>query len=135
MPGARERRSLDASVWAAPAKAPGKSRKRTSLESAAPLLGIYEQMLRIRRCEEKSLEMHAARQIPGNLHPYIGQEAVAAGACACLRPDDYIVSTHRGHGHVLAQGRDDEAASGRAPGQGDGLQQGQGRNPPRPEHR
>ena len=111
---------------AASAKRPGKSRKRTSLDNAAPLLGIYEQMLRIRRCEEKSLEMHAARQIPGNLHPYIGQEAVAAGACACLRPDDYIVSTHRGHGHVLAKGGTMKRLLAELLGKGTGYNKGKG---------
>ncbi len=111
---------------AAPAKMPGKTRKRTSLDNAATLLGIYEQMLRIRRCEEQSLEMHAARQIPGNLHPYIGQEAVAAGACACLRRDDYIVSTHRGHGHVLAKGGTMKRLLAELLGKGTGYNKGKG---------
>jgi pyruvate dehydrogenase E1 component alpha subunit len=44
------------------------------------------------------------QEIPGFLHSYIGEEAIAAGVCACLNPDDYITSTHRGHGHVIAKG-------------------------------
>ena len=108
---------------AAPA---GRGRKTGKGTVAAPLLGIYEQMLRIRRCEEKSLEMHAARQIPGNLHPYIGQEAVAAGACACLRPEDYIVSTHRGHGHVLAKGGTMKRLLAELLGKGTGYNKGKG---------
>ncbi len=70
--------------------------------------------------------MHAARQIPGNLHPYIGQEAVAAGACACLRPDDYIVSTHRGHGHVLAKGGTMKRLLAELLGKGTGYNKGKG---------
>jgi TPP-dependent pyruvate/acetoin dehydrogenase alpha subunit len=92
----------------------------------APLIDIYEQMLRIRRCEEKALEMHTARQIAGNLHPYIGQEAVAAGACACLRKDDYIVSTHRGHGHVLAKGGTMKQLVAELLGKGTGYNKGKG---------
>jgi pyruvate dehydrogenase E1 component alpha subunit len=61
-------------------------------------------MLRIRLFEERAIELFMAREMPGFLHSYIGQEAVAAGACAALREDDYITSTHRGHGHVIAKG-------------------------------
>src|SRR5687768_17651200 len=54
-----------------------------------------------------TLSLHDALPIlPGFVHLYIGQEAVAVGACAPLRPDDYITSTHRGHGHVIAKGGD-----------------------------
>jgi pyruvate dehydrogenase E1 component alpha subunit len=70
------------------------------------LLDLYTRMLRIRRFEEKVGELFAQGQLPGFVHLYIGEEAVAAGVCAALRKDDYIVSTHRGHGHVLAKGGD-----------------------------
>ncbi len=102
------------------------AKKGAARRAGAPLLEIYEQMLRIRVCEEKALEMHAARQIPGNLHPYIGQEAVAASACACLRRDDYIVSTHRGHGHILAKGGTMKRLLAELLGKGAGYNKGKG---------
>jgi pyruvate dehydrogenase E1 component alpha subunit len=63
-------------------------------------------MLLIRRFEEKAMELKARQVIPGLLHLYIGEEAVATGVCAALRQDDYISSTHRGHGHCIAKGGD-----------------------------
>jgi acetoin:2,6-dichlorophenolindophenol oxidoreductase subunit alpha len=68
------------------------------------LLGMYECMVRIRLFEERIMDLYARGQVPGLAHLYIGEEAVAAGACAVLRDDDYITSTHRGHGHVIAKG-------------------------------
>ena len=70
------------------------------------VLGVYRDMLLIRRFEERAAELRQAGLIPGFLHPYIGQEAVAVGVCAALGPDDVITSTHRGHGHLLARGAD-----------------------------
>jgi pyruvate dehydrogenase E1 component alpha subunit len=70
------------------------------------LLKLYRTMLTIRRFEEKAIEIKARQIIPGLLHLYIGEEAVATGVCAALRKDDYISSTHRGHGHCLAKGGD-----------------------------
>jgi pyruvate dehydrogenase E1 component alpha subunit len=67
-------------------------------------LQLYETMQRIRRFELTVVELFARGKIPGFLHTYVGQEAVAAGVCANLRPDDKIISTHRGHGHVIAKG-------------------------------
>ncbi len=67
---------------------------------------LYRTMLRIRRFEEKLIDLKARGSIPGVLHLYIGEEATATGACAALRPDDYITSTHRGHGHCIAKGGD-----------------------------
>jgi pyruvate dehydrogenase E1 component alpha subunit len=63
-------------------------------------------MCRIRRFEEKVSELFAAGRIPGFVHVYIGEEAVAVGACSVLRKNDYITSTHRGHGHCIAKGGD-----------------------------
>lgn len=67
-------------------------------------LALYRQMLVIRRCEEQLARSYQAGFIPGACHTYVGQEAVATGVCAHLRPDDAVFSTHRGHGHALAKG-------------------------------
>jgi pyruvate dehydrogenase E1 component alpha subunit len=67
---------------------------------------MYERMLKIRHFEERVKELFAAGELPGFVHLYLGQEAVAAGACANLHDDDYITSTHRGHGHIIAKGGD-----------------------------
>lgn len=65
---------------------------------------LYETMLRIRRVEEKLYYLFSTQEMPGTMHQYIGEEAVAAGVCAALRQTDYITSTHRGHGHCIAKG-------------------------------
>lgn len=67
-------------------------------------LALYTTMKTIRLFEERIADLYARGQIPGLVHLYIGEEAVAAGVCAALREDDYITSTHRGHGHVIAKG-------------------------------
>ncbi len=74
--------------------------------SSSAILDIYTRMLRIRRFEEQVGKLFAQGQLPGFVHLYIGEEAVGAGVCAALRDDDYIISTHRGHGHVIAKGGD-----------------------------
>lgn len=66
----------------------------------------YEGMYRIRRFEEEVFEFYKRGIMPGMAHLYIGEEAVAVGACAAIRPDDFIGSTHRGHGHLVARGAD-----------------------------
>jgi TPP-dependent pyruvate/acetoin dehydrogenase alpha subunit len=68
------------------------------------LLELYRTMRRIRRFEEIALYQSTQGKIYGALHLYIGGEAVAAGVCAALERDDYVASTHRGHGHCLAKG-------------------------------
>jgi acetoin:2,6-dichlorophenolindophenol oxidoreductase subunit alpha len=67
-------------------------------------LQMYAQMYRIRIFEEQVNELYTSAKMPGLAHLYIGQEAVAVGVCQALRVDDYITSTHRGHGHCLAKG-------------------------------
>jgi acetoin:2,6-dichlorophenolindophenol oxidoreductase subunit alpha len=67
-------------------------------------LHAYQQMVRIRRFEEQVNELYTRALMPGLAHLYSGQEAVAVGICEVLRRDDYITSTHRGHGHCLAKG-------------------------------
>ena len=73
------------------------------------LLALYERMLLIRRMEERLRADAAAGNLPGAVHLYIGQEAIATGVCAQLRTSDLITSTHRGHGHFLAKGGDPKA--------------------------
>jgi len=70
------------------------------------MIELYETMVKIRLFESKVSELFAANKIPGIVHLYIGEEAVATGVCAMLRDTDYITSTHRGHGHLLAKGGD-----------------------------
>src|SRR5437660_10255158 len=67
-------------------------------------LSMYEQMLKIRIFEEHVNQLYVSAKMPGLAHLYIGEEAVAVGVCTALRRDDYITSTHRGHGHCLAKG-------------------------------
>ena len=67
-------------------------------------LRFYRQMLAIRLFEERVNDLYTRALMPGLAHLYIGEEAVAVGVCEALRPDDYITSTHRGHGHCLAKG-------------------------------
>ena len=68
------------------------------------LLRLYRTMVLIRRCEEQLARAHQRGFVHGACHTYVGQEAIAAGVCAHLRPDDTVFSTHRGHGHALAKG-------------------------------
>ncbi len=74
-----------------------------STERLRAMLGT---MLLIRAFEEKAEELYALGRVHGTMHLSIGQEAVAVGVCEALRPDDYILSTHRGHGHCIAKGAD-----------------------------
>jgi len=85
----------------------------TKARKAAPtdvdksrLVEMYTMMVRIREFEERMSDLFLAGKLPGFLHPYIGEEAVAVGVMTALRVDDYITSTHRGHGHLLAKGGD-----------------------------
>src|SRR5580700_4908708 len=68
------------------------------------LLRMYQQMYSIREFEEHANDLYLRALMPGLTHLYEGEEAVAVGICEALRPDDYITSTHRGHGHCLAKG-------------------------------
>jgi len=70
------------------------------------MVDLYTVMLRIRNFEEKIEELVMTAAIGGFVHLYVGQEAVAAGVCATLTDADYITSTHRGHGHLIAKGGD-----------------------------
>lgn len=68
------------------------------------VLDLYRRMVRIREFENAVAQLYARGLMPGLAHAYIGEEAVAVGVCAALKPDDYITSTHRGHGHLIAKG-------------------------------
>jgi pyruvate dehydrogenase E1 component alpha subunit len=68
------------------------------------LLEIYRKMVAVRIFEETAADLFLKGQLPGFLHSYIGEEAVASGVCAHLTPQDMITSTHRGHGHAVAKG-------------------------------
>jgi len=70
------------------------------------LLSMYRTMVTIRQFEAMAGEYFAAGQIPGFIHLSIGQEGSSTGVCSCLRPDDYVATTHRGHGHMIAKGAD-----------------------------
>ena len=68
------------------------------------LLRFHRKMWEIRAFEEKAIELFTAGELPGFVHSQIGQEAVCVGACSALRADDWITSTHRGHGDIIAKG-------------------------------
>src|SRR5579863_6914888 len=87
---------------------------------------LYRTVRLIRRFEERAIEMVRSGVIPGGIHPYIGEEAIAAGVCAALRADDVITSTHRGHGHVLAKGADPAGVLAELAGRETGLNGGRG---------
>ncbi len=74
--------------------------------SKKQLMSFYETMFKTRRFEEETFEFYKKGMMAGLAHLYMGEEAVAAGVCAALKKDDYIGSTHRGHGHLVARGAD-----------------------------
>lgn len=74
--------------------------------NTSDLLEMYRTMVLIREAEEALIRLFSQNRMPGFIHSYIGEEATAVGVCAALRSDDYITSTHRGHGHILAKGGD-----------------------------
>ncbi len=96
-------------------------------KDAKQLLHFYEDMLRIRFFEEKIRDVLLPQQLfRGSSHLYIGQEAVAVGAIHALREDDYVLSTHRGHGHALARGMDPYVMFSEIMGRKSGCCQGKG---------
>ncbi len=96
-------------------------------DEQALTLAMYERMLLIRAFELKLSEANAAGEVPTEaIHLSVGQEAVAVGACFALRADDYIATTHRGHGHMLAKGADLYGMMAEILGKADGLCGGKG---------
>lgn len=90
------------------------------------LLEMYRKMVTIRRFDQRAVEEFQAGNIPGGVHTYIGEEAVAVGVCAALRRDDRIVSTHRGHGHTIAKGADIKLMMAELFGRSNGYCRGKG---------
>jgi pyruvate dehydrogenase E1 component alpha subunit len=90
------------------------------------LLAFYKNMVTIRAFELKAVELFAAGQIPGFVHLYLGEEAIATGVCASLEKKDYIASTHRGHGHLISKGGDLNLMMAELFGRTDGYCKGKG---------
>jgi acetoin:2,6-dichlorophenolindophenol oxidoreductase subunit alpha len=89
-------------------------------------LALFERMLLVRRAEERLSRACQEGQLPGVVHLYIGQEAVAVGACSALEKQDWITSTHRGHGHFLAKGGELKAMYAEIWGKATGICRGMG---------
>ncbi len=89
-------------------------------------LRLYRTVRLIRRFEERAIELVRAGQIVGGIHPYLGQEGIAAGVCAALGAEDLVTGTHRGHGHVLAKGADPARMLAELCGRVTGLNRGRG---------
>jgi pyruvate dehydrogenase E1 component alpha subunit len=90
------------------------------------LIKMYEVMLKIRYFEDRVKVLFANGEMPGFVHLYLGQEAVAAGTCAVLKDDDYITSTHRGHGHIIAKGGEMKYMMAELYGKATGYNKGKG---------
>jgi 2-oxoisovalerate dehydrogenase E1 component len=97
----------------------------TALDTAA-LQALYTMMLRIRRFDERVRELFLEGTVKGTAHSCVGQEAIAAGACAALNERDFIISHHRGHGHCLAKGADMRRMMAELMGRIDGYCRGLG---------
>src|SRR6266481_3182247 len=89
-------------------------------------LRLYRQMQLIRQCEEQLAKSHQRGLIHGACHTYVGEEAIAVGVCAHLRPDDAVFSTHRGHGHALAKGVSPRELIAELFGRATGVSRGRG---------
>jgi len=96
------------------------------IEMQSELLKFLEKMITIRLFEEELIKTNSVNPIHGTLHLYIGQEAVAVGACEALEPSDLVVSNHRGHGHFIAKGGDLEKILSEICGLESGYCQGRG---------
>src|SRR5256714_8294679 len=87
---------------------------------------LYRTMQTIRTFEKRVAREFRSGEIPGFVHMYVGEEAIAAGVCACLNDDDYVTSTHRGHGHCIAKGCDLNSMMAEIYGRETGLCKGRG---------
>src|SRR2546428_12367632 len=89
------------------AEVPAASKSRAGGSGRRPskaLIHLYEQLLLVRRCEERLMTLFADGEVPGFIHLSVGQEAVSVGVMSALTDQDTIASTHRGHGHAIAKG-------------------------------
>jgi TPP-dependent pyruvate/acetoin dehydrogenase alpha subunit len=98
----------------------------TTVIDEAVLLDLHRRMVRIRLFEEAAGRLAEANKLPGFLHLYVGEEAVAAGVCAALTDADQISSTHRGHGHLIAKGGDFRRMMAELMGKATGYCKGKG---------
>ncbi|MBM3827338.1 MAG: thiamine pyrophosphate-dependent dehydrogenase E1 component subunit alpha [Actinobacteria bacterium] len=89
-------------------------------------LDLHRRMVRIRLFEEAAGRLAESNRLPGFLHLYVGEEAVAAGVCGALNDDDHITSTHRGHGHLVAKGGDFNRMMAELMGKATGYCKGKG---------
>jgi TPP-dependent pyruvate/acetoin dehydrogenase alpha subunit len=111
-------------------KAPAK--KGTAKERSSPaleesiLMKMYRNVYATREFELRCMDLYRQGLIRGYLHPYLGEEAIAAGACAAITQDDYIVSTHRGHGHCISKGADFKLMTAEIMGRATGYCKGRG---------
>ncbi len=94
--------------------------------SLETLRDLHRRMLRIRLFEEAAGRLFEGNKMPGFLHLYVGQEAVASGVCVAMREDDQVSSTHRGHGHLVAKGGDLSKMMAELMGKADGYCNGKG---------
>ena len=90
------------------------------------LVHMYRQMVRIRAFEHRIYELYRGGEIRGSSHAYVGEEAIAVGACAAIRRDDFITSTHRGHGHCIAKGAEPKRMMAELLGKATGYCKGKG---------
>ncbi len=105
----------------------GGAEPKSNLRLPADLhVGLYRTMRRIRAFDEKVAELFEGGEIKGTAHSYVGQEAVAAGVCASLGPEDFMASHHRGHGHCIAKGARLDLMMAELMGRGSGYCQGLG---------
>jgi acetoin:2,6-dichlorophenolindophenol oxidoreductase subunit alpha len=95
-------------------------------EDVQALEELLLRMWQIRAFEVRAMELFEENLIRGSVHPYVGMEAIAVGACAALGPDDFITSTHRGHGHCIAKGLDLRLMMAEIIGREDGYCRGRG---------
>ena len=95
-------------------------------ENKEKMLALFRTMVRIREFEETAAKLFLEGKLVGFLHLYSGEEAVATGVCSCLRNDDCVTSTHRGHGHCIAKGADVNRMMAELFGKVDGYSKGKG---------
>src|SRR5512139_3986789 len=103
-----------------------KRRRVMSEPAPSELWKLFRQMVLIRRFEEKAAELYSEGKIGGFLHLYIGEEAIAVGACKALRPTDHLLTAYRDHGWAIARGLDSKAVMAELLGKATGVSGGKG---------